>query len=361
MRRAVGVDFNACPQCGKRLGGGCPHCGRALQPGWNFCPYCARSTEPKRPQKRLRDRNGARCGASCRPATSPNSRSRSRLKDYYRLLESHRPRPADEMKRAFRLQIARYHPDKVQHLGQEFQAMAAERAAELTEAYRILSDDGRRAEYDRARGVSGRRRAADAAAPPADASSPRPASPRRRRSSPSRRGRRRSQFQKERASRDEFVRKATINRCAARSRRSTADTTRRTSAGSTSPCGAEEQTVFAGQGAAACSVASWRCVDRDAVVDAWAQAGKTGGCHDDEVCVLLMGSAVAPARELARAIAEQRRRQRGVRLTLYPGRCPIPGGPYAARRARYRQVAARLRRAQEADDNQGSDRRNDRL
>ena len=26
---AVGVDFNACPQCGKRVGGGCPHCGRA--------------------------------------------------------------------------------------------------------------------------------------------------------------------------------------------------------------------------------------------------------------------------------------------------------------------------------------------
>jgi type IV pilus assembly protein PilB len=55
---AVGVDFNACPQCGKRLGGGCPHCGRALQPGWNYCPYCARSTEPKRAQKRLRERIG---------------------------------------------------------------------------------------------------------------------------------------------------------------------------------------------------------------------------------------------------------------------------------------------------------------
>jgi predicted amidophosphoribosyltransferase len=54
----VGVDFNACPQCGKRLGGGCPHCGRALQPGWNYCPFCARSTEPKRAQRRLRDRNG---------------------------------------------------------------------------------------------------------------------------------------------------------------------------------------------------------------------------------------------------------------------------------------------------------------
>ena len=55
---AVGVDFNACPQCGKRVGGGCPHCGRAMQPGWNFCPYCARSTsEVKRVPKRLRDRD----------------------------------------------------------------------------------------------------------------------------------------------------------------------------------------------------------------------------------------------------------------------------------------------------------------
>ena len=53
---AVGVDFMACPQCGKRLSGGCPHCGRALQPGWNFCPYCARSTDVRRAAKRLRER-----------------------------------------------------------------------------------------------------------------------------------------------------------------------------------------------------------------------------------------------------------------------------------------------------------------
>ena len=57
-------------------------------------------------------------------------------------------------------------------------------------------------------------------------------------------------------------------------------------------------------------------VDRDAVVEAWTQAGKTGG-STDEVCVLLMGAAVAPAGELARAIAEQRRR-RGTELTLIP-------------------------------------------
>ncbi|MCU1384947.1 MAG: type secretion system protein GspE [Acidobacteria bacterium] len=56
---AVGVDFNACPQCGKRVGGGCPHCGRAMQPGWNFCPYCARSNNEvkQKTPKRLRDRD----------------------------------------------------------------------------------------------------------------------------------------------------------------------------------------------------------------------------------------------------------------------------------------------------------------
>lgn len=56
---AIGVDFMACPQCGKRLSGGCLHCGRALQHGWNFCPYCARTTtesKPERKPRKLRDR-----------------------------------------------------------------------------------------------------------------------------------------------------------------------------------------------------------------------------------------------------------------------------------------------------------------
>src|SRR5260221_5514539 len=56
--------------------------------------------------------------------------------------------PAEEIKKAFRREIARYHPDKVQHLGPEFQDMAAGIAADLTEAYRVLMDPAMRAKYN---------------------------------------------------------------------------------------------------------------------------------------------------------------------------------------------------------------------
>ena len=56
---AVGVDFLACPNCGKRLSGGCPSCGRSLQTGWNFCPYCTKTTESKK-VKRIKERDQRR-------------------------------------------------------------------------------------------------------------------------------------------------------------------------------------------------------------------------------------------------------------------------------------------------------------
>ena len=62
---AVGVDFNACPQCGKRLGGGCPHCGRALQPGLELLSV-------------LRAQHGAEARAEA-PARSQRPRSRREL------------------------------------------------------------------------------------------------------------------------------------------------------------------------------------------------------------------------------------------------------------------------------------------
>ncbi len=70
------------------------------------------------------------------------------MKTHYELLGLEPTSNADAIKKAFRREIARYHPDKVIHLGIEFQEMAATRAAELTVAYKTLTDPALRAEYD---------------------------------------------------------------------------------------------------------------------------------------------------------------------------------------------------------------------
>ena len=70
------------------------------------------------------------------------------MKTHYDLLGLEPSADADAIKKAFRREIARYHPDKVIHLGVEFQALAATRAAELTVAYKTLTDPSLRQEYD---------------------------------------------------------------------------------------------------------------------------------------------------------------------------------------------------------------------
>jgi DnaJ domain len=70
------------------------------------------------------------------------------LRNYYDLLAIDAAASVDDVKKAFKHEIAKYRPDKVQHLGQEFQAMASALAADLTEAYRILVDPELRAKYD---------------------------------------------------------------------------------------------------------------------------------------------------------------------------------------------------------------------
>jgi curved DNA-binding protein CbpA len=239
------------------------------------------------------------------------------FKSYYELLDLAPTATIEEIKRAFRLQIARYHPDKVQHLGKEFQDMAAERAAELTEAYRILSDAGRRAAYDQSLSTAGADSPAKAAASPAahrpaDVAAPvsPPPPPPTAEPTVSKGG----QFSQERATRDEFVRKALIGRLrqAVEMMGGYDETQVRTFDVAWLP-----KSKMFGRAKGPRLLARYVAhADGDAIADAWTQGVKWAG--SEEVCVLLIGSTLASAGELARAIANQRRKSRGAKATLIP-------------------------------------------
>ncbi|PYR00874.1 MAG: hypothetical protein DMF97_08705 [Acidobacteria bacterium] len=239
------------------------------------------------------------------------------VKTFYQLLEISPTATGDEIKRAFRIQIARYHPDKVQHLGREFQDMAAERAAELTEAYRILSDEQRRASYDgtlasqgqTSAGLAGQgspsRNAAGRAAPVA------PTEPVRAAHEP---------FSRERATRDQVVRRATFGRV-----RQALETV-----GGYEPSDARGFDVawlpkgrlfgFGKGPRLACRMVAR--VDGDSIAAAWSDARQWAGT--DHVCVFLMGTDLATPGELARAIAGERRRSGSVTVI------PVDAGTWDA-------------------------------
>jgi curved DNA-binding protein CbpA len=236
-------------------------------------------------------------------------------KTYYQLLDLAPTAATDEIKRAFRLQIARYHPDKVQHLGKEFQDMAAERAAELTEAYRILSDEGRRAAYDQslsagAADSAGTSPTAPAVQRPADVAAPVPPPPSAT-EPPVSKG---PQFSQERATRDEFVRKALVGRL--RQTMEMMGGYDEAEVRSFDAAWLPKSKMFARAKGPRLLARYVAHADGAAIADAWAQGVKWAG--SDEVCVLLIGSTLATAGELARAIAEQRRKSRGAKATLIP-------------------------------------------
>lgn len=64
-------------------------------------------------------------------------------KDYYGVLGIHKGASDDEIKKAYRKQALRYHPDKNKSPGAE------EKFKEVAEAYDVLSDPKKRDVYDR--------------------------------------------------------------------------------------------------------------------------------------------------------------------------------------------------------------------
>jgi len=59
-------------------------------------------------------------------------------RDPYRILGIERNASQEEIKKAFKQLANKYHPDKVQHLGEEFRALAEDRFKEIQEAYQAL-------------------------------------------------------------------------------------------------------------------------------------------------------------------------------------------------------------------------------
>lgn len=69
--------------------------------------------------------------------------------DYYAILGVSPKAAQGEIKKSYRALAAKYHPDK--HRENDLEELAREKLVQINEAYAVLSDENRRADYDRER------------------------------------------------------------------------------------------------------------------------------------------------------------------------------------------------------------------
>ena len=229
------------------------------------------------------------------------------------MLSVARDAPADEIKKAFRREIARYHPDKVQHLGPEFQEMAASIAADLTEAYRILMDPGLRQKYDSEIIENPRARTPMPVPPPPGSGAPPPpppaadAEPPPPPRAPSTAGL-------------DFVKRASLSKI----KDAIAD-----ALGAAEPLTVygfdlavvtrPKKGLFRKAEESVCLVVKFvPFVDAAAIGHVWLPASKVRAPGADGCAVLLVGQGLAPAKDLAAAISELRRKSRGTGPLVVP-------------------------------------------
>jgi hypothetical protein len=224
---------------------------------------------------------------------------------------------ADEIKRAFRREIAKYHPDKVQHLGSEFQQIAAVKAAELTQAYKTLSDESLRADYDaqlKAQATESLRATGSPRRPPdpgppverdASAAGGRPPT---------------SQSARARGVATDLVRKAAVQRFRHALHQEFGECEEPPIPGFDVMCAPPKGGFLSRIVPPRMLARVVDQVDAGAVQESWAMATRLRKDDQREACLFIMGPAVAPAGELGRAINEQRRKPMpaGLKLIVVP-------------------------------------------
>jgi curved DNA-binding protein CbpA len=244
------------------------------------------------------------------------------VKTHYELLALQPSASCDDVKHAFRREIARYHPDKVQHLGAEFQELASVHAAELTKAYTVLMDPQLRTEYDASLQLPG---AATGTASPPDAAA---AAGSEAHHEPESRGSTAATAEREsvEGSRkpeqlmpEDFLRKASIERMREALSEEFPDADSLPAKDFDIACALRSRRALFRKGEAPVTflVKYVVRIDAIAVEDTWAVAAKFPAGTESSRCVLLMSPGLASARELAGAISEQRRRYR-TPVTIVP-------------------------------------------
>ena len=237
------------------------------------------------------------------------SSPKERLRNHYELLGISATAAGEAIRSAFRREISRYHPDKVHHLGPEFQQLASIRAADLTTAYRILMDPAARAAYDFSLANGSR---AAATPPPRETARPAPV-PSQQPDAPTSRapGGVREVVRESPAAVPAFLHKATINRIhdAVRGLSGTEEP---------SPDGwfdaayvmrPRRRFLQKSEPPVHLRVKVVNEVNPAAVAAVWPIATRITSA-DVTPCVLLCGSGLAPFRELTAAISGQRRKYR---------------------------------------------------
>ncbi len=236
------------------------------------------------------------------------------MENFYDMLGVAPTAAADEIKRAFRREITKYHPDKVQHLGHEFQAIAAAKTAALTAAHRILHDESRRAEYDGQLTAAAVAPSPQPASPPPTTTGDAPGRPETRSraaggaSSSAQPPRRRPSVpSSDRVGASSLVRKAAVVRFRAAAMQAFGQCEDGPVRGFDVAFQPPRAGFFKRTRPPRILGRFVETVDAVALRESWALAVRAKTDEQRDLCVFLMGPLLAPVGELGRAIAEERR------------------------------------------------------